>query len=124
MENKEVKKLKEEAVVDKDFAEKFAELITNDEFAAQLKGLRDREEIKKQFQNNGLDLTDEMMDAIMDKLARYEETGELDEETLSLVSGGFLVHVIVGGVFGALAGGGVGAAVGAVAGFTLWLLTR
>lgn len=124
MENKEVKKLKEEAVMDKDFAEKFAELITNDEFAAQLKGLRDREEIKKQFQNNGLDLTDEMMDAIMDKLARYEETGELDEETLSLVSGGFLVHVIVGGVFGALAGGGVGAAVGAVAGFTLWLLTR
>ena len=110
---------------DKQFAEKFAELISNEEFANQLKGVKDREEIKKLFKTNGLDLTEEMLDAIMEKLAHYEATGELDEETLSLVSGGgFFSYVVVGAVMGACAGGGTGAVVGAVAGFAVWVITR
>ena len=103
---------------------KLEELAQDEEFQMQLKGMRNREDIKDHFGKNGLELTEEMLDAIMSKVAYFDETGELDEETLQVVSGGVLRYIAAGALFGAGLGGVKGAVVGGVVGFAVWCVTR
>ena len=103
------------------FQEKFEELMSNEDFRNQLKGLKERESIKNLFSNNGLELSDEVLDATMNEIKRLEETGELDEMALEFISGGwsltnFRNGALAGMVIGYCAGGGYGAVAGVVIG--------
>lgn len=103
------------------FKEKFEELLSNEEFRMQLKGLKERVAIKALFENNGLELSDEVLDATVSEIQRLEETGELDENALEFVSGGWswgglAKSVAAGAGLGFLGGGGYGAIAGAVIG--------
>ncbi len=100
---------------------KFEELLGNEEFRVQLKGLKDRAAIKSLFSNNGLELSDDILDVVEKEINRLEQNGELDENTLDFVSGGwswkgFGTGLIVGAGMGFTAGGGYGAIAGAVIG--------
>ena len=105
-----------------DIKAKFEELIGNEEFRAQLKGLKDRTSIRNLFASNGLELSDDILDAAEKEIKRLENSGELDENTLDFVSGGWswkacgtglvagaLFGATQGGVYGAIAGGVIGA---------------
>lgn len=92
-----------------EFKEKFEQLASDEQFVAQLRGLKDRTAIQNHFAENGLELPEDMLDGIMSKIAYFEENGELDEETLMVVSGG--------GMGGAFGWGAAGAAFGAKAGW-------
>lgn len=103
------------------FQEKFEELMSNEDFRNQLKGLKERESIKNLFSNNGLELSDEVLDATMNEIKRLEETGELDENALEFISGGwswgnFAKGALAGACIGYLSGGGYGAIAGVVIG--------
>ena len=103
------------------FKEKFEELMSNDDFRNQLKGLKERESIKTLFGNNGLELSDEVLDATVKEIQRLEETGELDENALEFVSGGWSwracgVGLLAGAGYGFTQAGPYGAVAGAVIG--------
>lgn len=107
------------------FKEKFIDLINDETFQEKLKGLKDRDAIQTLFCENGLELTDEMLDGIMEKVAYYEEHGELDEETLEMVAGGgFITRVTAFAVFGAGIGGVKGAIVGGVIGAVSYFIFK
>lgn len=106
------------------FKEKFAELIQNEDFQEKLGGLTDRADIQNLFLENGLELTEEMLDGIEKRVAYFEETGELDEETLELVAGGFLKHIITGAIIGGASAGAGGALFGAVVGGVTYVVTK
>ena len=102
-----------------EFKAKFEELVGDEHFRAKLKGVKNRDEIKRLFAENGLDLPEEVLDASVKEIERIDETGELDEKALEFVSGGwswgaFFTGAIVGGGMGFIAGNGAGAIAGAV----------
>lgn len=103
------------------FKEKFEELMSNEDFRNQLKGLKERESIKTLFSNNGLELADEVLDATVKEIQKLEETGELDENALEFVSGGWSwkacgAGLLFGAGYGFVQAGPYGAVAGAVIG--------
>lgn len=57
-------------------------------FTNRLHGERDIGVIREAFATKGIILDDNIINTLITKLAYYDENGELDEETLEVVSGG------------------------------------
>ncbi len=107
-------------IMNEEYLAKLQTVFEDEEFVASLKGVTDMEKIKACFEAKDIILTQDIVDAIIPKLKYYQETGELDAETLEVVSGGrysfILGTIFLGAAYGVSAGGPLGAVAGAVIG--------
>ena len=107
--------------ITKEYLDKFDALMSNGDFTGRLAEMKGVDQIKALFLENGLEISDDALAVAEKKIAAYEATGELDEDTLALVSGGkltkqgFWAGVGIGLIAGACSGNvfvGIGVAIG------------
>ncbi len=84
--------------------QKMKEIFSDEQFVKALLGLETPQEVQKVLAEKEIDVTLEEIVKTKEILAHYT-TGELSEEDLEMVSGGFLLEGIILGV--ALAAGAV-----------------
>jgi len=75
------------------------ELLNSETFLNEIKTVTDLKGLQKKFQENGLDMTEDEVSEFCDDVLKSIEAGELDEEQLEKVSGGFALAgvLLVGG---------------------------
>lgn len=71
-----------------EYMNKMGEALDDKSFTDQLKGVRDEDGIRALFAQRDLTIDDHIMSALQGKIQYYDDHGELDEETLEMVSGG------------------------------------
>ena len=71
-----------------EYMNRMGEALDDKSFTDQLKGVRDEDGIRALFAQRDLTIDDHIMSALQGKIQYYDDHGELDEETLELVSGG------------------------------------
>ena len=76
--------------ITKEYLDSFETLMSSEDFTTRLAKMRGVDEIKALFRENGLEISNDALAVAEKKIADYESTGELDEDTLALVSGGKL----------------------------------
>ena len=68
---------------------KLVEILSNEQFQAECPALETAEDMQKLFAKYGLDLTLDEVNGFCVQVACSMKEGELDEEDLALVAGGF-----------------------------------
>lgn len=80
---------------------KASELLEKDDFAEKLKLVESPEDVQKLFADNGVELSLEDIKNIAMESMKNADDGEIDEEDLDNVSGGFVLSttacVVIGG---------------------------
>ena len=86
--------------------EQFQKFFSDKELSTELLRCKTTEDAKKLLHKNGIDLKDEEMEVLreylnkfMEKIGEAGENGQLSEEDLEQVSGGFLVGAALGNAF-------------------------
>lgn len=76
-------------MTDAEKSKKLEELLNNEGFLQEIGNAESKEAVQKTFGNYGLDLTRDEVDAILEISKVAAEKGELDEKSLTNVSGGW-----------------------------------
>lgn len=94
-----------------DIQEKIKSILADEEFVSNLSSLEEPEDVRKAFEDRGVELSVEDITKMRDILAKNAENpdGELSEDELEDVAGGELITIctLIGVAIGGAVGGGL-----------------